>query len=90
MSTSITLSPSADYKVLVNSNDAAIADTVFQSAELVVGCNWDLIGLIQTFVCGQSLVKFDVSTLSGKTIDSATLRLTTKYAGVGVFPLTWL
>ena len=90
MSTSITLSPSADNLVLKNSDITAIADTVFESADSMVGCNWDLIGLIQTFVCGQSLVKFDVSTLSGKTIDSATLGLTTKYAGVGVFPLTWL
>jgi hypothetical protein len=89
VSTSITLFPSADNLVSNNSENTAIAETVFQTDDLVVGCNWDLIGLIQTFVCGQSLVKFDVSTLSGKTIDSATLGLTTKYAGVGSFPRTW-
>jgi len=84
---SITLFPIADNLVSVNSNDAAIADTVFESADLVVGCNWGMDLLIQTSVCGQSLVRFDVSTLIGKTIDSATLSLTTK--GVGVSPLTW-
>jgi titin len=89
VSTSVTLFPSADNLVLVNSDDVPIADTVFQSAELVVGCNWGMNLLIQTSVCGQSLVRFDVSTLSGNAIDSATLRLTTNYAGVGVFPRTW-
>jgi len=87
VSTSITLFPSADNMVSNNSENTAIADTVFEIADLVVGCNWGMDLPIQTSVCGQSLVRFDVSTLIGKTIDSATLSLTTK--GVGVSPLTW-
>jgi len=86
VSTSVTLDPSADYLVSENSNDAAIADTAFESAALVVGCNWGMDLSIQTSVCGQSLVRFNVTTLSGKTIDSAILRLTTKDAGIGFFP----
>jgi len=89
VSTSITLSPIADNLVSVNSNDAAIANTVFESADLVVGCNWGMDSSVQTFVCWKSLVIFDVTTLSGKTIDSATLRLTTKDAGAGSFPRPW-
>jgi len=89
VNTSITLSPIADNLVSVNSNDAAIANTVFESADLVVGCNWGMDSSVQTFVCWKSLVIFDVTTLSGKTIDSATLRLTTKDPGIGSFPRPW-
>ena len=83
-----TLTPQYDNLVLINSLNSATANTVYQTGELAVGCNWSYIST-QEFVCGQSLVKFDTSSLSGRTIQSATLRLTVDYAGVGFYPRNW-
>jgi len=89
--TTVTLNSQFDNLVMVNSTIPATANTVNQTAELAVGCNWtySLVTGLQDFVCAQSLVKFDVSTLAGKTIDSATLTLTVNYRGVGFFPRNW-
>lgn len=83
-----TFTPQYDNLVIINSLDSGAANTVYQTGELAVGCNWSYISS-QEFVCGQSLVKFDTSSLSGRTILSATLRLTVDYAGVGFYPRNW-
>jgi len=68
-----------------------VAYTVYQNADLSVGANWlysTLTG-IQDFLIGASLVRFNVASLSGKTIDSATLELEVSYTGVGYYPRQW-
>jgi hypothetical protein len=57
-----------------------VEDNVYENST-IVGCIWSNYywnGLMctQHFICFDSLLKFDVSTLSGKTIDKATMRLT--------------
>jgi len=87
----VTFFPTADNLVMVNSLDPTTENSVFASGELRVGCNWAYNAFlgIQDFVCAASLAKFDVATLAGKTIDSATLKLTTQFVGVGFLPRAW-
>jgi hypothetical protein len=41
-----------------------------------MGCNWTLNGTSQDFICGVSVLRFDINPLiAGKTISSAVLRL---------------
>ncbi|WP_455210292.1 fibronectin type III domain-containing protein [Kaarinaea lacus] len=90
-SQTITLRPQYDNLVMISSLDGTVADTVYGSAALGVGCNWDysIITGIQNFLCAQSLVRFDLSSLTGNTIESATLQLTVDYIGVGYYPRSW-
>jgi hypothetical protein len=90
-SQTITLRPQYDNLVMINSLDSTVANTVYANAALGVGCNWDysIITGIQNFLCAQSLVRFDLSSLAGSTIESATLRLTVDYIGVGYYPRSW-
>jgi hypothetical protein len=69
----------------------AEANTVYTNGPLPGGCNWIYSNIteIQDYVCGQGLVRFNLSTIAGKTIDSATLRLTTSSVGVGYYPRQW-
>ena len=86
----VTLAPMQDNLVMSSSLVPATAGQAFASGELAVGCNWSYSSITgQAFVCAQSLIKFNLSALAGKTIDSATLTLVTKYTGVGSFPRTW-
>lgn len=84
----VTLTPQNDNLVLINSLDTATANTAYPTGELAVGCNWSYIST-QEFVCGQSLVYFNTNSLAGRTILSATLRLTVDYVGVGFYPRNW-
>ena len=90
-SQTVTLRPQYDNLVMTNSLNSATANTVYANAGLSVGCNWiySAITGLQDFLCAQSLVRFDLSSLSGATIESATLRLTVDYAGVGYYPRAW-
>jgi hypothetical protein len=85
------LKPQYDNAVLINSLDGNVANTVYTNFTLPVGCNWTYNTLIgtQEFVCGQGLVRFNLSSLTSKTIESATLTLTTSLRGVGYYPRQW-
>lgn len=92
----ITLNPQYDNAVLISSLDPNKANSVFTNSTLPVGCNWSYDYIpwpadmwVQNFVCGQGLVRFNLSTLAGKTIDSATLRLIASSVGVGYYPRQW-
>jgi uncharacterized protein YjdB len=67
----------------------------FHPNSIAVGCYWylwyDAVAMmqVQEYSCAQSLVKFDVSALAGKTVMSATLKLTTGVTGVGYVPRSW-
>ncbi|MFC1844165.1 DNRLRE domain-containing protein, partial [Thermodesulfobacteriota bacterium] len=90
--TTTTFYPSMDNLVLINSLNSAIANTAYSnSIDLGVGCNWSYsyITYLQDFVCAQSLVQFNLASLSGKTIQNATLRLEVYSYGVGYYPRTW-
>ena len=98
--TTVTLLPVADNTISYSSNTAAWQTTVysvnaFHPNSIAVGCNWyaymDPIAqiMIQNLNCAQSLVKFDLASLAGKTIQSATLRLQTNIYGVGYVPRQW-
>jgi hypothetical protein len=94
-SQTVTLKPQYDNQLYVNSLIPSYAKTVYQIGPLPVGCDWSgyydpLAEMwVQTYVCGQGLVKFDTSTFTGKTIENATLKLVTKSCGVGSAPKQW-
>ncbi|HEY3399725.1 MAG TPA: fibronectin type III domain-containing protein [Geothrix sp.] len=86
-STTVTLYPIADNLIMTSTWDSAVANRVYASGELAVGTNWttylDPFGnFMQTYVRAESLVKYDVSALAGKTIESATLTVNRQYYGV--------
>lgn len=71
---------SVDNKIQNVSIDPTSRDTVFEYGDLLVGCVWELYYLDglphQTFVCGRSLLWFDVGSLiDGRTIELALLRV---------------
>jgi List-Bact-rpt repeat protein len=82
---SVTFKPQYDNVVEINSQDSRVANTVIQTGPLYVDCNWiyDAFLNIQDFVCAQSLMRFDLSSLAGKTIINATLTLTVDQIGIG-------
>lgn len=88
-SSTTTLHATLDNLVMTSSTDASTAGRSYPAGELAVRCNWLLGPLGQDYVCARSLLSFDLSALAGKTIESATLRLTTKTRGVGLQPRTW-
>ncbi|WP_345975654.1 DNRLRE domain-containing protein [Sulfurimonas sp. HSL3-7] len=66
----------ADNLIMVQSNDASTANTSYPSAYNSVGCNWSHGLYFTDYLCGASLMYFDVGTdISGKTIHKATLTL---------------
>lgn len=92
----ITLNPQYDNAVLINSYDPNVANSVYTNHTLPVGCNWTFNEYYypeywykQDYLCGQGLVKFNLSAIAGKTIDSATLRLRASSIGVGYVPRQW-
>jgi hypothetical protein len=65
-----------DNLLLVDSQDPSVANTVFATSDNAMGCNWTLNGTSQDFICGVSVLRFDINPLiAGKTISSAVLRL---------------
>ena len=63
----------------------------FASPGIGMGCNQLFVVLsgFQTISCARGLIKFDLASLAGKTIQSATLSLTTSAQGVGSYPDQW-
>lgn len=70
-------------------------NALFPEPAVAVGCSWlysPMIGFAPEHVdalCANGLIKFNVSSLTGKTILSAKLRLTTRVYGVGFVPRRW-
>ena len=90
-STTVTLWATIDNLVMYSSVTTATQTTAYPTGELAVGCNWTYNSFqgIQNVLIAKSLVKFNVASLAGKTIDSATLKLTTQYTGSGGYPRIW-
>jgi hypothetical protein len=100
--TSTTITLTAQYDNLVRSsnlpydpetnvNPADWQKTVYENAMVGVGCNWtySYVADMQFSDCFASLVKFNISTLAGKTVDSATLKLVVNSKGVGNLARQW-
>ena len=92
----ITFNPQHDNAIKKTNLDSTTENSVYQNDPLPVGCIWHYIYMpwpldkyVQNFTCGQGLVKFNLSTIVGKTIDSATLRLSAGAVGDGVHPRQW-
>ena len=97
----VMLSPSNDntimYSSLVASRETSVfpVNAMFNQPGVAVGCAWlysPEIGFSPAHidaVCSQGLIKFDLSSLAGKTITKATLRLQTSIYGVGFVPRKW-
>jgi hypothetical protein len=85
----VNLSPQSDNCLYSSDHyDSSIAKGAYPGCDVGVGTNWywDAGGGCWANPAAASLVKFDVSALAGKTIDSARLRLTTYSPGVGYSP----
>ena len=63
----------------------------FASPGIGMGCNhlYGVITGIQNISCARGLIKFNLAALAGKTIQSATLSLTTSAYGIGRYPDQW-
>jgi hypothetical protein len=92
----VSLPAVADNTLGASSLNAATANTAFPynygyaTPGIGVGCLWQYSSLVgQQSNCARGLVKFDLTSLAGKTIQSATLRLQTSYYGVGYVPRAW-
>jgi hypothetical protein len=71
----VTLYATADNTLIYSTTNPAAANTAYSAGDISVGCNW-LDGLyFDDWVCGATALKFNTTTLSGKTILSAYLRL---------------
>ncbi|MBS1150760.1 MAG: Ig protein, partial [Myxococcaceae bacterium] len=99
--TTVMLSPVNDntvmYSSLVPARQTTVYPTVamFSNPAVAVGCSWfysPAIGFAPEHIdaaCSRALIKFDLSSLAGKTIVSAKLRLQTSIYGVGYVPRRW-
>jgi hypothetical protein len=86
----VTLYPTQDNLIMKSTWDSTVANKVYSTGELAVGTNWttylDPFGtFMQTYVRAESVVQWDVSALSGKTIESATLTLNRQYYGTNQY-----
>ncbi len=83
----VTLQAIASNAVQSNSLDSSWADRAYPNRYPVVGIVWlsNLTGFPSS-LASASLVRFDLSTLQGRTIDSATLELEAVGAPVGYYP----
>ena len=70
-----TFDATRDNLLLNSSVNSSIANTAYPSSENAVGCNWSRNLFISTYVCATSLIRFDVSSLNGKRVISAKLKL---------------
>ncbi len=71
----VTLYATTDNTLIYSTTNAAAANTAYPSGDISVGCNWAAGYYTNDWVCGITAVRFDTSSLSGKTIISAKLRL---------------
>lgn len=98
VSVTITLVPINDNTIASSSLDAVYQNLVYQSNYWVrtspgIGMGCDQLYLAGTggqhISCARGLIKFNLASLAGKTIQSAMLRLTTSAAGVGNYKDPW-
>ena len=94
----VTLTPQDDNSILYSSLNNADVSTVypfnafFTPPGIAVGCAWywsPEIGFYPEHIdvtCANAILKFDLSSLAGKTVVSAKLRLTTSAYGIGFVP----
>jgi hypothetical protein len=93
----VTLIPANDNTIGSSGLSAANEQSVYQSnywfstPGIGMGCNQLLVvGTGGQFLsCARGLIKFNLSSLAGKTIQSATLRLTTSASGTGNYKDPW-
>ncbi len=74
--TTITLYAASDNLIMSSTISPDTENTYYNRSENAVGCNWVVTGYgVENSVCAASLIYFDISTVQGKTIISATLKL---------------
>jgi chitodextrinase len=75
-STTVSAVPSADNSLIYSTTNPGAQTTVYGTQDLSIGCNWAAGLYASDFVCANTALMFNVqSTIAGKTIISATLRL---------------
>lgn len=99
--TTVVLYPVNDNTIVRGTLNATYANSVypynywFASPGIGMGCSWfptltATPGVSeQQFTCSEGLLKFDLTSLAGKTIQSATLSLQSTSFGVGTNPRQW-
>lgn len=95
--TTVVLYPVNDNTIASSSLNATPENSVypnnywFPTPGIGMGCNllYGVITGIQHISCARGLVKFDLASLAGKTIQSATLSLTASAHSVGRYPDPW-
>jgi hypothetical protein len=97
-STTVTLAPTNDNTIASSGLSATYEHSVYQSnywsattSGIGMGCDQLFVALsgAQYLSCARGLLKFNLASLAGKTIQSATLKLTTSAAGVGSYKDPW-
>lgn len=72
----ITIYASEDNTLITGSADASLANTIFRTGGIEVGCNFSILPFGEEYVCGEALMRFPVQAqIAGRTIVSAELRL---------------
>lgn len=71
----VTLYATADNTLIFSTTNAAAENTAYPTGDISVGCNWVDGFYFDDWVCAATALKFNTSTLTGKTIISAYLRL---------------
>ncbi len=72
--TTTTFYPTADNVATMSNSNTAVNDTVYSTGSLLTGCSWTY-GTLQLYYCNWSFIQFGLTTLNGRTISSAWLRL---------------
>lgn len=94
----VTLLPTNDNTIASSSLNAVYENSVYQSnywfattPGIGMGCDQLYVAGtgVQNLSCARGLIKFNLASLAGKTIQSATLRLTTSASGVGSYKDPW-
>ena len=86
-SQTVTLAAVASNCAFYNSLNSTVANTVYGNCRPAVGINsyWSMSGIGDVFAAAGAVL-FNVSALSGKTIESATLNVEAASLGVGYYP----
>jgi hypothetical protein len=71
----VTLYALVDNTLIYSTTNSAAENTVYSTGDISSGCNWVDGPFFDDWVCGATAIRFDTSTLAGKTIISAYLRL---------------
>lgn len=95
--TTITLAPTHDNTIGSSSLSAAAENAVhpvnywFATPGIGMGCNHVFVAGtgVQHLSCARGLIRFDLAALAGKTVQSATLKLTTSASGIGSYRDPW-